>query len=54
MCGYINVMKLIAGLIVGLIAGAVMYAVTEELFWLPVGALMGAFIGELRIRRRER
>ncbi len=48
-------MKLIAGLIVGLIAGAVMYAVTEQLFWLPVGALMGAFVGQLRVsRRRER
>ncbi|WP_344771496.1 hypothetical protein [Aeromicrobium panaciterrae] len=47
-------MRLAAGLIVGLVAGAVMYAVTEQLLWLPAGAFMGVFIGELRVRRRER
>lgn len=52
--GYSRVMRLVAGLIVGLVAGVVMYAVTEQLLWLPAGALMGAFIGELRVRRRER
>ncbi|GAA3536045.1 hypothetical protein GCM10022234_36010 [Aeromicrobium panaciterrae] len=52
--GYPTVMRLAAGLIVGLVAGAVMYAVTEQLLWLPAGAFMGVFIGELRVRRRER
>jgi len=45
-------MNLIAGLIVGLVAGVVMYFATRQVFWLPVGAAMGAFVGELRIRRR--
>lgn len=47
-------MNLIAGLLVGLVAGAAMYAMTEQIFWFPVGALMGAFLGELRLRRRRR
>jgi len=46
-------MKLIAGLIVGLVAGTAMYISTDRVWWLPVGALLGAFIGELRVRPRR-
>lgn len=46
-------MNLIAGLIVGLLAGAAMYFATEQVVWLPVGAVMGAFVGGLRVRRRR-
>ncbi|MEO6605316.1 MAG: hypothetical protein ABIN55_06855 [Aeromicrobium sp.] len=46
-------MNLIAGLIVGLVAGGAMYVATDQLFWLPLGAVMGAFVGELRVRRRR-
>lgn len=46
-------MNLIAGLIVGLVAGAAMYVATDQLMWFPIGAMLGAFIGELRFRRRR-
>ena len=51
--GYSGRMNLFAGLIVGLVAGVAMYFATDQVFWLPIGAVMGAFVGELRVRRRR-
>ena len=30
-----------------------MYVATDQLMWLPIGAVLGAFVGELQFSRRR-